>query len=517
MKWLLLLAGAVVGLAQTGKDSAGLDFPMSLAVSPDGQYVVALSAGAKASVTSFASGTMKEVSRVPLDRAWLGLTFAPGGKLLYAGGGSRGSIYEFSFSAQGELKQTREMKASDFIGDVALSPDGRLIYAADVFKNVIVVINPQSGRVIDQFKTGRRPYRILFHPDGKSYFVSSWADASVYQYSVANGEEVGRIRLAQHPTDMVVSGYRPPVEEGQEPLTWRYRLFVAVANTNSVFAVGIGENKTMLLADTISLARAPLTPLGMTPSALALSPDQKRLFVACSDANALAVVDVSDVRGVSEALLQTGAYPAAVRAFSSDRAVVANAAGDSLVALEAETANSWKDPQRVPTGSASAEHVVYMVRDGSAAETMHAIAGFVPDFTVKLGRERGFDIADPANLPPAGYLWTNALAAGLGVRNYGVFMRNGKALDPALSPYSKSDAATFFDDLKTYEASGQMPRLILIQAPGGDAAKVREAIGNSRFRANTQIVDGDPHKARALLGLRPATLHDSIGDQGVAR
>jgi len=34
----------------------------------------------------------------------------------------------------------------------------------------------------------------------------------------------------------------------------------------------------------------------MTPSALALSPDQSRLFVVCSDANAAAVVDVTSAR-----------------------------------------------------------------------------------------------------------------------------------------------------------------------------------------------------------------------------
>ncbi len=56
---------------------------------------------------------------------------------------------------------------------MALSPDGRLIYAADLYHDSVVVINPQSGMVIEQFKTGRRPYRILFHPDGKIFFVTT--------------------------------------------------------------------------------------------------------------------------------------------------------------------------------------------------------------------------------------------------------------------------------------------------------------------------------------------------------
>ncbi|MEQ1948288.1 MAG: YncE family protein [Bryobacteraceae bacterium] len=508
MKWLLFATVVVTGFAQTG-----LDFPMSLASSPaltpGAQVIAVLSAGAKASVTSYNAANMKEVSRVTLDGAWLGLTFAPDGKTLYAGGGSRGSVYEFSVSPNGELKQTHEWKASDFIGDVTLSPDGHLIYAADLFKNVVVVVNPQSGRVIDQFKTGRRPYRIVFHPDGKSYFVSSWADATVYQYNVANGEEIGRLRFAQHPTDMVISGYRPTVEEGQAPLTWRYRLFVTAANTNNVFAIGINENKTMRLVDTLSVAPAALTPLGMTPSALALTADQKRLYVACSDANAVAVFDVSDVRAAGEALVETGAYPIAIRALGKDRAAVALARGNSLAVVDLESAKDWVAPPDATLSGQPAEHVVYIVKSTSPVEIMHAVAGFVPDFTVKLAREKALDLSDSANLPPAGYLWTNALAAGIAIQNYGVFQRNGKVLDAALAPYSKP-AAAFLDDLKIFEASGQMPRFILIQTD--DAASVRDAIGKTRFRASTQVVESDPHRARALLGLRPTTLHDAVGD-----
>ena len=72
-----------------------------------------------------------------------------------------------------------------------------------LFHDAIHVINPQSGRVIEKFATGRRPYRILFHPDGKSYFVSSWADGSVYHHNADTGERLGLVRLGQHPTDMI--------------------------------------------------------------------------------------------------------------------------------------------------------------------------------------------------------------------------------------------------------------------------------------------------------------------------
>ena len=489
MKFTLFLAAALSAFA--------LDFPMSLAVAPDG-HVLVLSGGAKASI-SVVNG-----AETPLPDAWLGLTFAPNGKMVYAGGGSRGVVYEFSY-AQGELKLAREMKAGDFTGDVALSPDGHLVYAADLFANAIVVINPQSGRVIDRFKTGRRPYRILFHPDGRSYFVSSWADAAVYQYNTVNGEEIGRIRLGSHPTDMVLSSYLPESPDGPATLNAKYRLFVAAANTNEVFTVGIGDNKTMNLIETIHVAPAQLSPLGMTPSALALSADQKHLYVACSDADTVASVAVSDVRGVVEGFLPAGAYPAAVRT-SGDRVWVANARGNSVDTL-GQTFRPIADPPALDL--APAEHVIYVVRDTRPDPLMRAIGGLAPDYTVKLSGRPNFDIADSANLPPAGYLWTNALAAGLSVRDYGVFVRAGKALDPAARAFTKPDASAFADDLKQFDASGMMPRLILVQIASDEAlASLKSAVAKTRFAAKTEIVVGDLRRVEALLGLHPMTRKD---------
>ena len=488
MRFLLFLAAALSAFA--------LDFPMSLAVAPDGHMLV-LSGGAKPSI-SVVNG-----AEIPLPDAWLGLTFAPNGKMVYAGGAARGVVYEFAY-AQGELKLAREMKAGDFTGDVALSPDGHLVYAADLFANAIVVINPQSGRVIDRFKTGRRPYRILFHPDGRSYFVSSWADASVYQYNTVNGQEIGRIRMGSHPTDMALSSYVPE-SEGPSGLSAKYRLFVAAANTNEVFVVGIGDNKTMNLMETIHVAAAQLSPLGMTPSALALSADQKHLYVACSDADAVASVDVSDVRGVVEGFLPAGAYPAAVR-ITGDRVWVANARGNTVDVL-GETFRPVVDTP--PLDLAAAEHVIYVVRDAQPGPLMRAIGGLATDYTVKLGRRPNFDIADPANIPPAGYLWTNALAAGLSVRDYGVFVRDGKSIDPAARAFTKPDASAFAEDLKQFDSSGMMPRLILVQILGDEAlASLKSAVAKSRFASKTEIVVGDLRRVEALLGLHPMTRKD---------
>ena len=98
--------------------------------------------------------------------------------------------------------------------------------------------------------------------------------------------------LGAHPTDMVWRNGGAADADGGEP-KYTARLFVAAANTNSVYSVAIDSAKDLSVVERINISMTPRQPLGMTPSALALSPDGKRLFVACSDGNVAAVVDVS--------------------------------------------------------------------------------------------------------------------------------------------------------------------------------------------------------------------------------
>src|SRR5205807_1406163 len=190
----------------------------------------------------------------------------------------------------------------DFIGDVAFSPDGRLLYATNLYRDSILVVNPQSGMVIAQYKTGRRPYRILFHPDGKSYFVTHWADGTLGHYDAASGSLLTTVRVGAHASDML---WREGGVEATEdrPAPYSARIFVAAANTNNVFAIGVTPGKELTVVEAINVAMTPRQPLGMTPSALGLSADAKRVFVACSDANAAAVIDVSQPRSHVEGFL----------------------------------------------------------------------------------------------------------------------------------------------------------------------------------------------------------------------
>jgi len=550
---------------QPAGTQAALDsLPLSAAVSPDGRYLLALNAGTHPSISVVETGAMKETARVAIADAGLGLAFSPDGRRVYVGGGARNVVLEFTFSPAGELKPTREISAGqpatmNFIGDVAVSPDGRTILAGDLFHDRVLVINAQSGQVTGALKSGRRPYRILFHPDGQSYFVSSWADASVYEYSLPSGTEMARARVGAHPTDLILSNRKIPDEQS----TWQYRLFVAAANTNDVFVLGVTEGKDVSVLETLNAGFSAVAPAGMTPSGLALSADQTRLYIACSDVNALAVADVSEARSRIAGFIPTGAYPTAVRILKSGKLAVLNGHGASLSVIETPTdetlpalttkamaATPYRESfsDSLPEQRSSIEHVIYILMDGAggpnsaklAREFVHlnnfhpagetpasafnwSVAAIAPDFTERLspsfaaGRLRydGFEGGESANLPPAGYLWSNALSAGLTVRNYGLFVDNGpqgaRVKDPSLQnvtnmKYRGTDPQAFLDDLKQFE-SGMMPNLLTVRVES-DAAlgRIVEGVSKSKFWPQTAIFAMNPSiPTPVLLALSPYT------------
>ncbi|MBI5085191.1 MAG: beta-propeller fold lactonase family protein, partial [Acidobacteria bacterium] len=333
----LLNSGA--RLQPAGRQIPLSTFPMASALSPNGKHLVILQGGyMPPSVSLHDPVTLSEVHRLTLPDAWLGLVFAPAGNVFYVGGGSRSAVYEVAISTENKLELRREFmvvpqdkrKHTDFIGDVTMSPDGRLIYAAALFHDSVIVINPQSGMVIEEWKTGHRPYRILFHPDGKSYFVSGWGDSSVHQHNANNGDTLARYAVGTQPMDMVWRGTPTKNEEGAEDLTYKARLFITAAGTNTVVVFGVSDGGALRRLETINVELYPKKqPVGMTPAALALSPDQDTLYVVCSDANALARVDVRTDRSAVQGFIPTGWYPTAARVLAGGQLMVLNGRGQA--------------------------------------------------------------------------------------------------------------------------------------------------------------------------------------------
>ena len=552
--FLPAILSAMLAAVLTGQQIPVGPFPVSAVATRDGKYLLVLNGGSQSpgiSVIDLASA--KELNRTPVPEGWLGLAVSKTGDKVYAGGGSRAAIYEFSF-AGGTLKPARVFpivaeKArtrEDFIGDVQFSPDGRLLYAADLFRDSVVVVNPQSGLMISRIKTGRRPYRILFHPSGKSFYVSSWADGSVSQYETASGNRMAVVRLAPGTMDMV---WRTGEVEDHPEL--KARLFVAAANTNNVYALGATETGDLSRLETISVAITPGMPAGMTPSGLGLSVDGNRLYVACSDMNVAAVVDISGARSRVTRFIPQAPYPLAVVGLADGKLAALSLGGVQImdggdVPHDNTAVAVWTpDMTAVPPASIPLRHVVYIV-DGTLEadagntpnrkklaeefvriENFHlnsasVIAGVTTPYIRRLGNA-GSPETDPAAVPPAGYLWTNAAQAGIRLANFGFFVDNlskadaagtwiANVHDPVLLQTTDGSfpgrdanypdtarAQSFISTLKDFEKAGSVPPLLLLKlgnekptpamiADNDEAlGMIVETISKSRFWNDTAI------------------------------
>lgn len=567
-----------LGIRPAGARHTLGQFPMAAVLTPDKQHVLILhAASGAASIASYDAASMRPISTVPLDGAWLGIAVHPGGRMVYVSNGLRFAVQELSLTQDGRFTRSRsfplataESRPNDFAGDVAISPDGRLVYVADIFHNAIRVINPQSGRVIETFPTVRRPYRILFHPDGRTFFVSSWTEGSIAQYDAGTGRLENRVIVGPHATDMVWRERKSAEEQGQSA-QFRARIFASSSNTNIVRIIGVNDSKQMQQLEAVNVALYADSPAGMTPSALALSEDQDRLFVACSDANAVAVVNIADERPRVVGFIPTGAYPTAVRALPLDRLLTTSARGYATVATQVSQSDflDWTRTVRdlVPyteqkkyiahdqtsfvipnheSVKSPVEHVVYIVRDAPEQGPRRApneqklgmefvqlrnfyangdttvdglfwsIAGIAPDFVQRFRHSippsrfntLGLDGGDLIATPPAGYLWNNAIAKSLRVRNYGFFVANKpladvrdgnhvaslydgalatltantyRGADPAYSDMDRARA--LIADILALEAERRFPHLALVRLGDSDAAlgQIVEALTRTTY------------------------------------
>jgi DNA-binding beta-propeller fold protein YncE len=158
----------------------------------------------------------------------------------------------------------------------------------------------------------------------------------------------------------------------------------------------------------------------------------------------------------------------------------------------------------------------YENADVSAEGHNWASAAIAPDYTVKLwpseygkrSKVYDFEGGESANTPPAGYLWTNAMQAGVSVRDYGQWTTNfpirqvvdgvqiKNARDPSLTPYVDKKyrgwdldypdverAKEFSREWNEFDAAGKAPAISILRM-GNDHTKGTAAGALTPFSYN---------------------------------
>ncbi len=389
---------------EPGRIGSTNSFPATIAISPNGRYAALLNDGYGTQETlgtqSIAVLDLKtnRLADYPDKRFgenahqsyFLGLVFGSDGKHLYASVGSitdpQGekegdtgngiAVYKFhggkveaerfipigpqTLAAEKrvsiELRKTAAGTAIPYPVGLALVGVGHqgghkdeLLVANNLSDNA-VLLDVASGKVLQSFdlSTNRLvpasfPYTVVATRDRRRAWCSLWNGSQVAELDLTDGKVLRWIKLKQ-PEDPIAPGSHPTAMllSRDEKL-----LYVALSNADAVAVVSTESAQIVALLSTKIKGQEFA---GTYPGALADSADGKRLFVANASANAVAIFDTSTepqpVGDGAATLLPLGFiptdwYPSAL-AVHGDDLLIASAKGEGTGPNNREGKTEWE-------------------------------------------------------------------------------------------------------------------------------------------------------------------------------
>jgi YVTN family beta-propeller protein len=328
-----------------------------------------------------------EIEKGELDATFMGLAISPDNQKLFVAGGQENKIYVFNLSTykkESEINCNASFDDRDYsdgyIGDLALSRDGSTLYAIDQIGFRILVVDTKTNKVVRNLETGRYPFGLTLSPDDKTLYV---ANVGMFEYSYIQSLDRKKLKetslqfpafaygskemkegikndtlevngLGEMNSDESFSVWAFDVSKASTTTAAKIKTGVLVgdvidgipavggASPNSIAAsdefvyvsnanndnVSVIDAKEKKIVDQIELKLDDrLGNLkGIMPFGLALSLDGKKIFVAESGINAIAVVDVVTRKILGH--IPTGWFPSKVKVTPDGKQlIVTNAKG----------------------------------------------------------------------------------------------------------------------------------------------------------------------------------------------
>ncbi|HEY8132751.1 MAG TPA: SMP-30/gluconolactonase/LRE family protein, partial [Thermoanaerobaculia bacterium] len=158
------------------------NFPLSMALAPDGKRVILVLSGWKTQglqVVDLETGVVTQT--IEKHATFIGIAFSPDQKNVYVSGGDDNLIYVYAWR-DGRLEDERmiSLKPAEvsYPAGLATSPDGRFLYIAENVADDIAVVDLQTSAVVQRLPTEHYPYGVAVAPDGR-VFVSAWGGESI--------------------------------------------------------------------------------------------------------------------------------------------------------------------------------------------------------------------------------------------------------------------------------------------------------------------------------------------------
>ena len=302
---------------------------------PDGKPVASAS-NEYVFVYDLSDAKPRKTQILEVPNTFAGIAFSPDGLSFYVSGGADDNVHTYSLSNNvwtekgGPIKLSHKAglgfdgKGGLTTGGVAVTRDGKLLVVTNVYNDSVSIIDIQSRKVIKEIDLrpgridpmqkskpgGEYPFWVAIKGNDTAY-VSSIRDREIVAIRLRNFTVSQRIKLAGNPNKMILNASGT-------------RLYIAEDNTDTVSVI---DTATDQLVEKINVV-GPAEIAGhlkhytsAAPNGLALSPDERTLYVTDGGLNAVSVVNLgrgsepSRVRG----LIPTAWYPNDVSAGADGR------------------------------------------------------------------------------------------------------------------------------------------------------------------------------------------------------
>jgi YVTN family beta-propeller protein len=296
------------------------DLPLNMAVSSSKKWIAVTNNGySRQSIQLIDTRKQKIVDDITIAKSWVGLKFSKDEKYLYASGGNDNDIIKYAL-INGKLHgvDTLRIGKKELISPAGLDIDDKrnLLYVVTKENNSLYIVNTITKNVIGKYSMDGEGYTCVLSPNGNELYISCWGCDQLLVFDTKGKTFINKIKVGDNPNDLCITK------------SGKY-LFVANSNDNSVSVINTISRKVI---ETLTSSLYPDAPQGSTTNGVALSIDEKTLYIANADNNCLTLFDVSHPgRSVAKGFIPTGWYPTCVKAVGN-KIFVTNGKGFSSFA-----------------------------------------------------------------------------------------------------------------------------------------------------------------------------------------
>jgi DNA-binding beta-propeller fold protein YncE len=224
-------------------------------------------------------------------------------------------------------------------GGMAITRDGKTLYVADCDRNSVAELDLTIGAFVREFPTQNLPFEVRLTADERTLIASDWGGVRPTR-AKADGDDDGDGKSGVQSGDkIVVANQNGSAATGTVELIDRvggttrrvavglHPTGMAVSGTRPIAYVANAASDTISVIDTDT---GKATHWGRMPCALALTADEKTLYVCDGGDNAIAVVDLTHDRVLG--MRPAGFFPTDLALASDGKtAYVVNSKGNGSV------------------------------------------------------------------------------------------------------------------------------------------------------------------------------------------